>query len=104
MSKKQVLISKIDSLLDQTTEFRKSGLTTDNRLYFAEGYRHALREWKNEIESLDFDVFINDLPSTISKIERSQDNFRKGKSNHPEAIRGRKQANEDIKELIKIIY
>lgn len=104
MSKEQELISKIDSLLDQTTEFRKSGLTTDNRLYFAEGYMYALREWKNEIESLDFDVFINNLPFITSKIERIQHNFRKGKSSHPEAIRGRKQANEDIKELIKIIY
>lgn len=100
MDKKQVLISKIDSLLDQTTDFRESGLTTDNRLFFAEGYIYALREWKNKIESLDFDVFINNLSSITSDIERSQYNFRKGALSHPEAIRGRKQANDDIKKLI----
>ena len=48
MSKKQVLISKIDSLLDQSTEFCKSELTTDNQLYFAEGYKYSLREWEKQ--------------------------------------------------------
>ena len=104
MSKEQQLISKIDSLLDQTIEHQKSGLTADYWLYFAEGYMYALRQWKNEIESLDVDVFINNLPFITSEIERSQYNFRKGKSYHPGAIGGRKQANEDVKELIKIIY
>ena len=103
MSKKQVLISKIDSLLDQVTEHQQSGLTADYRLYFTEGYKYALQEWKNEIESLDLDAFINSLPSIASNIERSQHNFRKGASYHPESIKGRKQANEDINALMKMI-
>ena len=103
MSKEQELISKIDSLLDQSTEFCKSELTTDNQLYFAEGYKYALREWKNKIESLDLEVFISNLPSITSNIERSIHNFRKGASHHPESVRGRKQANEDINMLINMI-
>ena len=103
MSKKQVLISKIDSLLDQSTEFCRSELTTDDQLHFAEGYKYSLREWKNKIESLDFDVFINNLSSITSGIERSRHNFRKGASYHPESIRGRKQANKDINRLIDSI-
>jgi hypothetical protein len=103
VSKEQILISKIDSLLDQVTEHQKSGLTADYRLYFSEGYKYALQEWKNEIESSDFDVFVNNLPSIASNIERSLLIFRKGTSHHPEAIKGRKQANEDIKQLIKVI-
>lgn len=103
MSKKQVLISKIDSLLDEVTEHQQSGLTAGYWLHFAEGYNYALQKWKNEIESLDLEVFINNLPSIASNIERSQHNFRKGASYHPEAIRGRKQANEDINTLIKTI-
>ena len=103
MSKKRVLISKIDSLLDQVTEHQRSGLTTDYWLDFSEGYEYALRKWKNEIESSDLDNFINSLPSIAFNIERSQHNFRKGASYHPEAIKGRKQANEDINTLIKAI-
>ena len=103
MSKEQELISKIDSLLDQVTEHQQSGLTADYRLYFAEGYKYALQEWKNEVESSDLDDFMNNLPSITSKIERSVHNFRKGTSHHPEAIRGRQQANEDINKLIKMI-
>ena len=103
MGKEQVLISKIDSLLDQVTEHQQSGLTTDNRLYFAEGYEYALRKWKNKIESSNLDDFINNLPFIASNIERSQHNFRKGASFHPEAIRGRKQAGKDINKLIKAI-
>ena len=103
MSKKQELISKIDSLLDQSTEFCESNLTTNNRVYFAEGYKYALREWKNKIESLDLDFFITNLPSITSNIERSQHKFRKDASHNPEAVRGRTQANEDINTLIKMI-
>ena len=103
MSKKQELISKIDSLLDQVTEHQQSGLTADYWLYFAEGYKYALQEWKNEIESSDLDDFINNLPSITSKIERSIHDFRKGTSHNPEAVKGRKQANEDINRLIKTI-
>ena len=103
MSKKQELISKIDSLLDQSTEFCRSKLTTDAQLHFAEGYKYSLRKWKNKIESLDFDVFINDLSSITSNIERSVYNFTKGASHHPESIRGRRQANEDISSLIDFI-
>ena len=103
MGKKQELISKIDSLLDQSTEFCESGLITNNQLHFAEGYKSSLREWKTKIESLDFDIFINNLSSITSNIERSVYNFTKGASYHPESIRGRKQANEDINRLIKMI-
>ena len=103
MDKKQVLISKIDSLLVQSAEFCESGLTTDDRLHFAEGYKYSLGEWKTKIEALDFDVFINNLSSITFNIERSVYNFAKGASYHPESIRGRKQANEDINRLIKMI-
>ena len=104
MSKEQVLISKIDSLLDQVTEHQQSGLiTTNNRLYFTEGYKDALWEWKNKIESSDLDDFINNLPFIASNIERRQHNFRKSASPHPEAIRGRKQAGKDINKLVKAI-
>ena len=103
MSKKQELISKIDSLLDQGTEHQQSGLTADYWLYFAEGYKYALQEWKNKIESADWDDFMNNLPSITSHIGRSLHILRKGASNHPEAIRGRKQANEDVNTLITMI-
>ena len=43
MSKEQVLISKIDSLLEQLTEYQQSGLTTGNQLYCAAGQEYAMR-------------------------------------------------------------
>ena len=103
MSKKQVLISKIDALLEQATEHQQSGLTADYRPYFTEGYIYALREWKDKVESSDLDDFISNLDSITSNIERSQHNFRKGASYHPEAISGRKQASEVINTVIKMI-
>ena len=95
---------EIDSLLDKATEHQQSGLiTTNNGLFFNEGYKYALQKWKKKIEFSDLDDFINNLPFIASNIEQSQHNFRKGKSFHPEAIRGRKEAGKEINRLVKAI-
>lgn len=103
MSKERVLISKIDSLLEQLTEYQQSGLTTDNQLYCAAGQEYAMQKWKTEIKSSGFNFVRDNFPCIASRIERSLRIIRKGASNHPEAVKGRRMVSETINTLIKAI-
>ena len=103
VSKEQILISKIDLLLEQFTEYQQLELTTDNRLYCAAGQEYALQEWKTEIKSSGFNFVRDNFPRIASRIERNLWIIRKGVSNQPEAVKGRRMVSETINTLIKPI-
>lgn len=106
MNAKELLISQIESILDQINSTVDSGFSSNpnfHDIYFREGYTYSLNKWKNKIESMEFDTLLLYSSNIEREINRTMSTFSgKGESGHPRAREGRKEASKVVLQLLSV--